>query len=117
MTGLQVGLKVVSSQLLGGTCADSGQLQASQPTEVAATDSTVDLVAGTPFHIQIDGRTTTDIQIYINGANVLPASVFKLNAGTGPLKALFHLEKSANDTAGKVTLHKMEVRLTADVEA
>lgn len=86
-------------------------------TEVAATDTTVDWAVGTPVHIQIDGRTTTDIQVYVNGANVLPASVFKLNAATGPLKALFHLEKSSNDSPGVVRLDKMEVRLTTDVEA
>lgn len=86
-------------------------------TEVNATDTTADWAAGTPFHIQIDGRTLTDIQIYVNGANVLPASVFKLDKATGPLKALFHVEKSANDSLFDVLLSKMEVRLTADVEA
>lgn len=86
-------------------------------TEVAATDTEVNWAAGTLYHIQFDGRTTTDIQAYINGVNKLPASVFKLNAASGPLKALFHLEKSANDSPGKVTLHDMEVRLTADTEA
>lgn len=86
-------------------------------TEVNATDTTVDWAAGTPVHIAIDGRVTTDIQIYVNGVNVLPDTAFKLNAATGPLKALFHLEKSANDSPGVVRLDKMEVRLTADVEA
>jgi len=86
-------------------------------TEVAATDTTVDIVAGTPIHVAIDGRDETDIQIYVNGALVLGSTTFTLEDGTGPLKALFHLEKTANDTAGKATLHKMEVRLTTDVEA
>lgn len=86
-------------------------------TEVNATDTTADWAAGTPFHIQIDGRTLTDIQIYVNGANVLPESVFKLDKATGPLKALFHVEKTANDSLFDVLLSKMEVRLTADVEA
>jgi hypothetical protein len=48
---------------------------------------------------------------------VLPASVFKLDKATGPLKALFHVEKSANDSLFDALLQKMEVRLTADVEA
>lgn len=86
-------------------------------TEVNATDTTADWAAGTPFHVQIDGRDLTDIQIYVNGVNVLPATVFKLDAATGPLKALFHVEKSANDSLFDVLLEKMEVRLTADVEA
>lgn len=86
-------------------------------TEVNATDTTADWAAGTPFHVQIDGRDLTDIQVYVNGVNVLPATVFKLDAAAGPLKALFHVEKSANDSLFDVLLSKMEVRLTADVEA
>lgn len=86
-------------------------------TEVAATDTTVDWAVGTPVHVAIDGRDHTDIQIYVNGVNVLAATTFTLAAGTGPLKALFHLEKSANDSPGHVLLHKLEVRLTGDVEA
>jgi hypothetical protein len=72
---------------------------------------------GTPFHVQIDGRNLLDIQVYVNGVNVLPATVFKLDKATGPLKALFHFEKSANDSLCDVLLSKLEVRLTADVEA
>jgi len=86
-------------------------------TEVNATDTTIDLVAGTPVHIVFDGRTETDIQLYVNGVNRLAASVFTFAAATGPLKALFHLEKTANDTLCDVLLSLMEVRLTADVEA
>jgi hypothetical protein len=86
-------------------------------TEVNATDTTADWAAGTAFHIQIDGRTPTDCQLYINGVNKLPASVFTFAAATGPLKALFHVEKSANDSLFDISLDKMEVRLTADVEA
>jgi hypothetical protein len=33
--------------------------------------------------------------VYINGVNALPASVFKLNAATGPMKPVAHLEKTA----------------------
>ena len=86
-------------------------------TEVGATDTVADWVAGTAFHIAIDGRDLTDIQIYINGTNVLPATAFKLDKATGPLKALFHVEKTANDSLFSIRLNKMEVRLTADVEA
>lgn len=80
-------------------------------TEVVATDSTVDFAVGTAFRLTIDGRNHTDIQIYINGALVLSGSTFTLAAGTGPLKALFHLEKSANDSPGVVNLNKLNVRI------
>lgn len=73
-------------------------------TEVAATDSTVDFTAGTPFLVQWDLRDLADIQVYIDGVNVLPSSVFKLDAATGPLKALAHIEKDANDTPGNVSV-------------
>ena len=84
--------------------------------EVNATDTTADWAAGTAFHFAFDGRDESDIQLYINGVNKLPATVFDLSAGTGPLKALFHFEKSANDSLCDVLLSKFEVRLTADVE-
>lgn len=81
-------------------------------TEVAATDTTVDLVAGTPVEVWIDARDLTDIQMYVNGVLVLGSTVFKLNAATGPLKALWHVEKSANDSAGTYQLHRMVLRTT-----
>jgi predicted RecA/RadA family phage recombinase len=73
-------------------------------TEVAATDTTSVYVAGTPFLAQWDLRDLTDIQLYINGVNKLPNSVFKLNLATGPLKMLAHMEKSANATPGNITV-------------
>jgi|GEM_PF-1941659 len=79
-------------------------------TEVAATDTTVDLVAFTPVEVWIDARDLTDIQLYVNGVNVLPDSVFALGDATGPLKALFHLEKSANDSLGEVQVSHLAVR-------
>lgn len=76
-------------------------------TEVAATDSTVDAVVGTPFLVQWDLRDNTDIQIYIDGVNVLSGSTFALDAATGPLKLLAHMEKSSNDTPGNVTVARL----------
>lgn len=73
-------------------------------TEVTATDTTVDFTAGTPFLAQWDLRDNTDIQLYIDGVNVLPNSVFKLNAATGPLKLLAHMEKTSDDSPGNVTV-------------
>lgn len=81
-------------------------------TEVAATDTTVDLVVGTDVEVWIDARDLTDIKMYVNGVRVLSTSTFKLNAATGPLKALFHVEKSSNDTAGVYAVRHLAVRTT-----
>lgn len=64
-------------------------------TTVASTDTTIDFAEGTPFLVQWDMRNMSDIQTYVNGVLALTASVFKLNAATGPLKPVFHLEKTA----------------------
>jgi len=81
-------------------------------TEVAATDTTVDLVAGTPKEVWIDARDLSDIQMYVDGVLVLDSTTFTLEDATGPLKALWHIEKSANDTAGTYQLHRMVLRTT-----
>lgn len=73
-------------------------------TEVTATDTTDDFTAGTPFLAQWDLRDNTDIQLYINGVNRLPSSVFKLNAATGPLKLLAHIEKTSDDSPGNISV-------------
>lgn len=80
-------------------------------TEVAATDTTVDFTAGTPFEVWFDLRDPSDIQIYVNGALVLGSTVFKLNAATGPLKLLAHLEKSSDDSPGEFHVNALQVRL------
>lgn len=72
-------------------------------TEVAATDTTADYTVGTPFLAQWDLRDNSDIQLYVNGVNMLPSSVFKLNAATGPLKLMAHIEKTSDDTPGNYT--------------
>ncbi len=81
-------------------------------TTVASVDTTIDAVDDTYLEVWIDARNKADIQLYVNGVNVLPASVFKLDAATGPLKALAHLEKSADDTPGEVRVESMAVRVT-----
>lgn len=79
-------------------------------TEVAATDTTVDYVAGTPFLAQWDLSDLTDIQLYLDGVNVLPATAFKLNNATGPLKLLAHSEKSGTATGGNVSVLSLVAR-------
>lgn len=78
-------------------------------TEVAATDTTVDAVDDTYFLLQIDARDTEDIQVYINGVNVLPSSVFKLDEATGPMKAVAYMEKSSDDTSADLRVRDMMV--------
>lgn len=73
-------------------------------TTVAATDTTVTFTAGTPFAVTFDMRDLTDIQVYIDGVNVLPSSVFKLNAASGPLKAVAHFEKTSDDSPGNIVI-------------
>lgn len=80
-------------------------------TEVAATDTTIDWAVGTPLHLVIDGRDETDIQMYVNGVLVLSGTTFTLEDATGPLKALFHLEKTSNDSPGVVELDALNVRI------
>lgn len=79
-------------------------------TEVAATDTTVDAVLLTPFLIQFDLSDWSDIQVYIDGVNVLPSSVFKLNAATGPLQLLAHMEKTADASLGSYTVMRLGLR-------
>lgn len=66
--------------------------------EVSAADSTVDLVLGTVFRVQFDLSDWADIQVYIDGVNVLPSSTFTLSGVTGPLKLIAMVEKSSGDS-------------------
>jgi hypothetical protein len=79
--------------------------------EVAATDTGVNYAEGTAFDFVLDGRTPSDIQVYINGVNVLPSSVFTVAGATGPLKLLVHLEKSTGAETPQVNVEKFAVRL------
>ncbi|MFQ5733005.1 MAG: capsid cement protein [Planctomycetaceae bacterium] len=83
-------------------------------TEVGATDTTKDYVVGTVFEAWIDMRDPADMQLYIDGVNVLPATVFKLDAATGPLKALIHVEKTSNNTTAKPRILDLLVRTMED---
>ena len=83
-------------------------------TEVAAADTLVDAVDDTYFDFAFDCRDLTDIQIYINGVNVLAATEFKLDAATatGPMKLLVHLEKTSDNTTADVRVNKLALRAT-----
>lgn len=83
-------------------------------TEVGATDSTVDYAEGTPVEVWFDMRDEADIQVYINGVNVLPATAFKLNAATGPLKLLTHIEKTASTDTYELDIDWLRARISGE---
>lgn len=68
-------------------------------TTVTAQDTTINYTEGTALstrvHFTIDGRNPADIQIYIDGALVDGATVYRLDNAVGPLFLLAHLEKSS----------------------
>lgn len=78
--------------------------------ETAATDTTVDFVAGTPFSFAIDGRDLTDLHFYIDGVEVLASTTFAVTAAAGPLKLLAHLEKTSDDSPGTYVINRLRVR-------
>lgn len=79
-------------------------------TEVAATDTTVNIALATPFHFVIDGRNPADVQIYVNGVLMLTSTVFDISVATGPLKLLAHLEKTSDDTTASYIINELCVR-------
>lgn len=80
-------------------------------TQVAATDTTIDYVLGTRFEFWLDMRDPADVQIYINGVNVLPDSVFDVSAAAGPWKLLAHMEKSSDNTTAEYHVDWLRARL------
>lgn len=85
-------------------------------TTVAATDTTVNVTAGSAvsdrFECWIDARDPASVKLYVNGARVLSGSTFKLDAATGPLGLLAHIEKvSGTATAGPVYVDRAELRI------
>lgn len=81
-------------------------------TEVAATDTTVDAVDDTYFEVWIDARDLTSVKLYIDGVRVLSGSTFKLDAATGPVFPIVHVEKTSNDTTADVRVEWIGVRST-----
>lgn len=84
-------------------------------TETALVDTTVNVTAGSAvanrFEVWMDARNPADVQIYVDGVNVLPDSVFTLAAATGPLGLLAHLEKTTGTaTAGPVYIDRLVCR-------
>jgi len=74
-------------------------------TAVAAADSTLDLTAGTPFEVWIDGRNPSDVKVYVDGVRIMDgttgaAKTFIL--ATGPYVWIAHMEKTSDDSPGTV---------------
>lgn len=69
-------------------------------TDKAPTDTNTDIVVGTPVRFVLDGRDHTRVKYYINGVEQLPseANLGVLTAATGPLGAIIHAEKTADDS-------------------
>jgi len=81
-------------------------------TEVAATDTTKEAADDTYVECWIDCRDIDDIQLYVDGVNVLPDSVFKLDEATGPMKLLVHMEKTSDNTTADVRVDFARLRST-----
>lgn len=84
-------------------------------TTVTATDSTIDATAGSAVsnrvELWIDTRDPSNVKLYVNGSRVLSGTTFKINAATGPLGLLAHVEKtSSTATAGPVYVDRLAVR-------
>lgn len=83
-------------------------------TEVNATDTNVDATAGSAvanrLEFWMDMRNPADIQLYIDGVNVLPDTVFTLAAAAGPLGLLAHLEKTTGTTTAKFVIDRFQAR-------
>lgn len=80
-------------------------------TEVAATDTTTDYTEGATIsqrvEVWMDFRDPADVQIYVNGSLVLTATVFNVNAATGPFYLLAHVEKTASTDTYEIDLDWM----------
>jgi predicted RecA/RadA family phage recombinase len=84
-------------------------------TEVNATDTTKVITAGSAVanrtEVWIDARDPADVQVYVDGVNVLPNSAFVLTAAAGPLALLAHLEKTTGTTTAQFYVDRACVRL------
>lgn len=80
-------------------------------TEVAATDTTIDYTANTPFEVWFDMRDPADVQIYINAALVLGSTTFNVNASSPTWKLLIHVEKSSSTDTYELDVNEFKVRI------
>jgi hypothetical protein len=83
-------------------------------TTVAATDTTLDITAGSAVanrvELWIDTRDPANVKLYVNGARVLSGSTFKIDAATGPFGILVHIEKTTGTTTGQFHVDRATAR-------
>ena len=83
-------------------------------TTVAAVDSTTDYVEGAALanrvEVWFDLRNPADVQVYVDGVNVLPASVFDLSAAANEFKLLAHVEKTSAADVYEIDVDFMRAR-------
>lgn len=83
-------------------------------TPVTATDTTTDYTEGSTAAVRkevwMDLRDPADVQIYVDGVNVLPSSVFDVDGATGPWKLVCHVEKTSSTDTYELALDWMRAR-------
>lgn len=83
-------------------------------TEVVATDTTKDYTEGSAVanrvECWIDMRDPADVQLYVDGVNVLPATTFNVNVAAGPFFLLAHLEKTSSTDVYRAVIDKFRAR-------
>lgn len=81
-------------------------------TTVASTDSTKDYAAGTAFEVWFDMRDPADVQVYVDGVNVLGSTAFDVSAAASTWKLLAHLEKTATTDTANMAVDWLRARLS-----
>ncbi len=84
-------------------------------TTITATDTTKVYVegAGNANRVEVwfDLRNPADVQVYVNGVNVLPATVFSLAAAVNTWYLLAHIEKTSSTDTYEFDVDFMRARL------
>lgn len=81
-------------------------------TTVAATDSTVDLTAGTAFEVWFDMRNPASVLIYVDGVAVLTSTTFDVSAMSTTWFLLAHLEKTTGTDTFEGRVDWLKARLS-----
>lgn len=83
-------------------------------TTVAATDTTKTYAEGAEIaqrkEFWLDLSDPADPQLYVDGVNVLPATVFGMSAAANELRLLAHLEKTATADVYEVAVDRLVAR-------
>lgn len=92
------------------------QSKSTGKSTVTATDSTTTLTAGATNaagvrkEVWLDLRDPADVQVYVDGVNVLPSSVFDVSGAT-TLQLLAHLEKTTGTDTAEADVDFLRARL------